>query len=243
MSRVHIPIGRFLQRNILAILIGLAIVTMSVGISCEDLQADTRLVVAQTHDGHWQTNLLATNMSSTPATITLCDLTIFGCHVELQTGSSLNVDNLAAYRTDGAEFWLMPAPDAEAFTFVRFNDGVNCASFQIPPVGAIEPNTTQHFGPVINLADFKTTVTVFAAKWTRVLITITGPNGTKLGTESFDANAGVNQYVLATPFAAGVIVIEPIDIQVNGGEASPIYGFVDVGNVTSGARYVLPFRP
>lgn len=231
--------------NPFRVLMVVATISLAICITFPDLQAaplPRKLVVAQSLDAHWRTDAFAfrlPNATEPPTIVDFATCVVPGASATLDAGESFRVADVGQWQCGTPqEFYLLDAPTVDAFTFLRFNDGVTHTSFAVPPVGAISPDGVARIQPIVNDESFETNIDVLPTKLTRVFIDIYDAHNKKIAFETFDAMPPVAQYTLKTKLKVGALVITTgsyIETQ------PPLYGFVTVSAPDGGNSRVLPF--
>jgi hypothetical protein len=253
--RIHISIGRRVGGIIEGIIAAAIVAAMlTVAIACPgDAEAQMRpllftqpnatssprLVVAQSPS--WTTDALLSNDSDALESVSFTDCLTQGASATLNPGDAFRLVNVGMWQCGNVrQFYTIPA-QFNATTLLRFDDGKTKASFSVPPVGAIQPGGWLRISPVMNDADFMTSINVFPAGLVRLVIDVFDATNQKIGTEIFDTSAPVGQYALHTRFKVGSIVITTQSFGCVGCEAQPLYGFVITSDPSGGNARVLPF--
>lgn len=237
---IHIPLGTFRDSRIslTGVLMILATVVAVIGYSCP-ASAQSRLVVAQS--ATWRTDALIANTSDAAQFVSFSDCLSQGASITLQPNDAFRVKDVGQWQCGMIrEFYTIPA-QFNATTFLRFDDGHTKASFSVPPVGAIQPGGWLRVSPVVNDADFVTSINVFPTGIVRVFVDVFDATNHKIGSEAFDAQAPVAQYALKTKFRVGSLQISTQSFGCVGCQAQPLYGFVITSDPSGGNARVLPF--
>lgn len=225
----------------ISILVGAAIVIMTLGLSCPALNAQTaKLVIAENARYATDAGAAWLNLSDPvpPPTLFFSECNVQGVTRHLVYGGAVRLPHAGQWQCTASpkEIYLIDSPYERAYTVVRFNDGKTTNTLTIPAIHAIQSGVTITVGPVWSDDEFRTTVTVFAEKLTRVFVTPVDANGSALPEQSFDA-LGPTQYRLAGSLPSGSLRISTGSYI---GATLPLYGYVDV-STGNGAGTVLPF--
>lgn len=242
----HVSISKFIR----IVMYSITLVCLSlflgecVGNAYGQTAPEPKLVIAQ--NAQYDTTAVASHLYKTdpvpPISLLFSNCLLSSASQVLPLGGAVRVDHVGQLQcTDKPkEFYLIDSPYAQAYTIVRYKNGLTGNTLVIPQVYAISSGDTAWIGPVENTGDFKTTVTVFPEKHlTRVFIDILDEHGQKVGFETFDADVPVAQYTLAYPLRVGSLKISTGSYV---GDPDPLYGLVDV-STGIGEASVIPFPP
>lgn len=247
MGKRRIPIGKILSGAWIGCLLAVAtlallFVTAPAFPQNFGQQTDTSFVapppqLAVANDGNWSTEILIGNTGNAPVTFETEPCRIFPCYRwTVIPGGAARVSTLPS------GFSLLPAPNADSVSFLRFDDGGTSASYAVGPMGSIMGSASQTFGPIINDEGMTTTINVFPSAFTALQVEVLDGNGELVATQTFEALPPVAQFSISPSVSVGSLRITNRQLFGVTGTPQPIYGFVAVADRRGGNARTLTFR-
>lgn len=230
--RVHIPIGDKIirrQGGLFAAAIAAMILAFGVPVVGGELPS--------ANTGAWSTEIMIRNAGDSPVTFETEPCRIFPCY-----RWTVNPGGAARVSTLPSGFSTLPAPSADSYSLLRFDDGVTAASYAVEPMGSLLANIPQTFGPIVNDDRMTTTVNVFPVAFATITVETLNGSGEVISSETFEALPPVAQFALAPAVLVGSVRLTNRQMFGVTGPPIPVTGFVAVADRKGGNARVIPFR-